>query len=149
MFTLKSKIILTVALLAVVGGIFGAMYFQNKVLRNSLVEQSRELALTSENVSRLQILVSALEKDRADFREALDTLSANSKKARGELDKLNKVFASHDLSTLAKKKPGLIQNRVNSGSARALRLLECETGGDCGLPTVPAKPSATGAAKPN
>lgn len=149
MLTLKSKVLLAVALLAIVGGIFGAMYFQNKALRNSLVEQSKDLALTAENVSRLQTLVSSLEEDRDDFREALDSLAESSKKARGELNKLNKVFASHDLDTLARKKPGLIQNRVNSGSARALRLLECETGGDCELPTAPAKSPATRSAKPN
>ena len=54
--------------------------------------------------------------------------------ANRETRRLNVLFAEHDLAKLAKVKPGLIERRVNSGSAAILRMFECETSpGGCGL----------------
>jgi len=46
------------------------------------------------------------------------------------------VFRSHDLEKLAAAKPGLIQTRVNSGTADALRMFECITRDSCGSATA-------------
>ena len=48
--------------------------------------------------------------------------------ARGETRRLNEIFSDHDLTELARRKPGLIEPRINAGTARALRLLECASG---------------------
>lgn len=48
--------------------------------------------------------------------------------ASGSYDReVKDVQAKHDLGALASKKPGLIEARVNAGSARVLRLLEQAT----------------------
>lgn len=48
--------------------------------------------------------------------------------ARAHVRRLEDVFAGHDLTELAKKKPGLIERRINSGTADVLRMLECASG---------------------
>lgn len=48
--------------------------------------------------------------------------------ASSEVRRLNAIFVSHDLDALAKKKPGLIQQRINSGSDLSRQLLECSSG---------------------
>lgn len=48
--------------------------------------------------------------------------------ASGSYDReVKDVQAKHDLGALASKKPGLIEARVNAGSARVLRMLEQAT----------------------
>lgn len=45
-----------------------------------------------------------------------------------EKRRINELFAKHDIGKLARSKPGLIEQRVNRGSARIARLLSCATG---------------------
>ena len=50
-----------------------------------------------------------------------------------KLEKLDELFAKHDLANLAAKKPGLIARRANAATANYSRLFECTTapGGSC------------------
>ncbi len=70
--------------------------------------------------------------------------------AAKETRRLNDIFSKHDLAYLARKKPGLIERRLNTGTRAAQRMLECASGAedtDCppeyrppgGTPT-PAQP---------
>lgn len=56
----------------------------------------------------------------ARLKEAADS-------ARQEKERLDAIFGRHDLEALAKAKPGLIERRINDGSARIGRLLRCAT----------------------
>ena len=49
--------------------------------------------------------------------------------AQAETRRLHDILQQHDLDALAAAKPGLIQRRVNTGTDRALRLLECASAG--------------------
>lgn len=60
--------------------------------------------------------------------EALDRFSTAQREAGETTRKLTDVLSKHDLGALARSKPGLIQNRVNAGTADAFRLLEQSTG---------------------
>lgn len=61
---------------------------------------------------------------------ALDRFS-NAQREAGETSrKLTDVLSKHDLGALARSKPGLVENRVNAGTADAFRLLEQSTGRD-------------------
>lgn len=57
--------------------------------------------------------------------------SAARSRAESEVRRLNGIFAEHDLTRLAIAKPGLIERRINSGTARIGRLLECASDPEC------------------
>lgn len=59
--------------------------------------------------------------------EALSELTTAQREAGAYSRELKDVLSKHDLGALAKRKPGLIERRVNDGSDRALRLLEQST----------------------
>lgn len=102
-----------------------------------------------EEIQRLQVeraelrASNALQKDAIDRQgDALKEWQANQEKlvkqmqdlkdvterSSKEVKRLNDIFAKHDLGKLSKHKPGLIEKRINSGTAGALRMLECSTG---------------------
>lgn len=59
-------------------------------------------------------------------------LSRAHQAATAETRRLNELLGRHDLGALARSKPGLVERRVNDGTARAMRLLECaSTPGGC------------------
>jgi len=58
-------------------------------------------------------------------------LAAVAQQATAETRRLNAIFAEHDLTRLALAKPGLIERRINSGTASAFRMLECASRGEC------------------
>lgn len=59
--------------------------------------------------------------------EAMGELTTAQREAGAYSRELKDVLSKHDLGALAKRKPGLIERRVNDGSDRALRLLEQST----------------------
>lgn len=51
----------------------------------------------------------------------------NEADARTETRRLNDIFARHNLTLLARAKPGLIERRINDGTDRVFSVLTCET----------------------
>ena len=62
-----------------------------------------------------------------DLQKSLQKMADNTRIAREELEALNGKFRKHDLEELARKKPGLIERRLNSGTIDAFRMLEEST----------------------
>jgi len=60
--------------------------------------------------------------------DRMDELRQISIKASKERRRLNGLFSRHDFTHLARTKPGLIERRINTGTAAALRMLECSSG---------------------
>lgn len=85
----------------------------------------------------IQVKDEAIDKWEAAQKELIATIEAMaevSAAATAETRKINDLFADHNLSELSKRKPGLIEKRINRGSARSDRLLYCASGGagrDC------------------
>jgi hypothetical protein len=52
--------------------------------------------------------------------------------AEMELERLQDVQRSHDLEALAKARPGLIERRINDGTARVFGMFEDATAVDSG-----------------
>ena len=105
---------------------------------SGLVESNAQLtvqvATLKEDVSREKARADAFEKsiDRWDSAakaqaKALEDLTTAQREAGAYSRELKDVLSKHDLGALAKRKPGLIERRVNDGSDRALRLLEQST----------------------
>lgn len=65
-----------------------------------------------------------------ELQERLQKLQLVAENATKESRRLNEIFSKHDLGNLAKKKPGLIQSRLNAGTANLFRMFKCETGRD-------------------
>jgi hypothetical protein len=59
--------------------------------------------------------------------ETLRELAQKSEAAREEGRRINRVLAEHDLGALAAARPGLVQRRLDDGTARALRMLRDAT----------------------
>jgi len=122
---------------------------------NGLVEAKVELstrvsALTAD-VAREKARAEAFEKtidtwDKAaeTQREALNQFTQAQREASHYQRELKDVLSKHDLGALAKRKPGLIENRVNAGTDRALRLLESASEGT-GAGTAQAAPAGSAA----
>lgn len=102
---------------------------------NSVVN---ERDLLAQNVTALKSALETEKKANATYKTLLDesfkrfedlqVTMANMAKAqqdsRKELEALNGKFRNHDLAELALKKPGLIENRINSGTSDTFRMLE-------------------------
>ena len=63
----------------------------------------------------------------------MEELKNVSEQAATDRDRLGKIFAKHDIAKLAARKPGLLEKRINRGTATAISVLECATKGgiDC------------------
>lgn len=107
---------------------------------NGLVEAKASLtgqvsALTAD-VAREKARADAFERsiDKWDEaagiqRDALTQFTQAQREASQYQRGLKDVLSQHDLGMLAKRKPGLIENRINAGTDRTLRLLESASEG--------------------
>lgn len=51
-----------------------------------------------------------------------------SNEAQNELRRITNVFAKHNFTELSRRKPGLIERRINTGTDSSIRMLECASG---------------------
>lgn len=125
---------------------------------NTLEADKAALAVALENE---RAVARGLQEGIVAWSDAYDQLAtrqaqaaAVAQAATAEARRLNELLAEHDLATLARRKPALVEARVNAGTRRALSLLECaSTPGGCPPDGVPAtaddsSPAAPGAARP-
>lgn len=91
---------------------------QNNLVLQDAFDKEKEAS------AKLQGLLSQ-SYDRFDrLQGTMQEMADNQRHARTELEALNGKFRNHDLEALAKKKPGLIENRVNNGTRDTFRMLE-------------------------
>lgn len=96
-------------------------------LEQSIAEQAALVDRYSAAVKDYQAAQEKIAKDIAE----MNVISAE---ARDAAKKLDNTFASHQLGELAKRKPRLIEKRINSGSDKARRDIECVTNPVCTQP---------------
>jgi hypothetical protein len=123
---------------------YSGMVRQGQEQAARVAELEVALAVEQEAVRTLQAQAEELQ---ADLKEQ----GRVAQRASAEARRLNAIFAEHDLTRLALAKPGLVERRVNDGTARVGRVLVCLTTPDCDdgsanapgpAPTV-ADPAAT------
>lgn len=131
----KYKILLWVVLVLAVGGSVYAFWKHY----DKIIEKNSDLA---SQVSELELEGKVLDATIEAQSEALDEWTRASEviearlqeiadgqvDAKAEREKLIGLFAKHDLGVLLEAKPGLILNRVNSGTADILSELQCASG---------------------
>jgi len=94
---------------------------QNNAVLTEAFEREQEAT------KKLQALLDKAYEKFDRFEATLEDFSENQKTARKELEALNGKFRKHDLEELAKKKPGLIEDRLNDGTRDTFRMLEEST----------------------
>lgn len=134
MFNLGLKAYVGIAIVVAVTAAVALSYRHYSGLVESNAQLTGQVATLKEDVSREKARADALEKsiDRWDSAanaqaKALEDLTTAKREAGAYSRELKDVLSKHDLGALAKRKPGLIERRINDGSDRALRLLEQST----------------------
>lgn len=113
----------------------GAGYLHYKGLRSDLDAERAKAA-------RLEVLV-AVQSDTIDtqsealrewqdagrrMQEALGAMAETARAAGEETRRLHALFSEHDLGALAASEPARIEARIDAGTERMRRLLECASG---------------------
>jgi len=98
----------------------------NLLLKN----KNLDLALKSEQAVNTQFkgAITEWKDSNRAILEAASELRQVSINANREVRKLNGIFSKHNIERLASKKPGLIETRLNNGTADIFRLFECSSG---------------------
>lgn len=105
-----------------------------KKLEASNARLSTQVAVQHEAIKEQEKAVNEWQQAEKKLTEQMQKLQDLSTNASKELERLNEVLSKHDLTLLSKRKPSLIEKRLNSGSANALRMLECATGRSSSCP---------------
>lgn len=96
-------------------------------LKTSLVQAQSEVsalrAAEQINLSTIEDLRSA----RARQNEQIGELQTQMDSIRNERDNYLSIFRRHDLTRLARARPGLIEPRINSGTAEVFRDIEADS----------------------
>jgi len=128
------KLILLFSLLAVLGG--GYAYHQvtvsNLEAKNAQLEANNRTL--KENQVQLELAVNtaqaslkAAEENAKKQGEAMNKLTLANNELAKEKSNYMKVFKDHNLTRLARAKPGMIETRINNGTEKVFRMLEDDT----------------------
>ena len=111
------------------------------------------LASKEATISTLKDRVGEWDSAYKKLEQAQAALNRSHQEALDEVNRINELLAKHDFGVLARRKPGLVERRVNGATARALRLLECASdpaGRGCAAePAAPADQPEPAAAGPD
>lgn len=88
----------------------------------------QDVAREKARADAFELTIDKWDEAAAKQAEALDRFSTVQREAGDTTRRLTDVLSKHDLGALARSKPGLIQTRINAGTADAFRLLEQSTG---------------------
>jgi hypothetical protein len=100
----------------------------NSVLRENNVKLEVSVALQKDAMEAQRDAIYTWETSQRELLERVDELQQTATSAATETRRLNDIFAKHDFTDLARRKPGLIERRVNTGTRDLQRMLECASG---------------------
>jgi hypothetical protein len=125
---------LKVALLGVLAVAIGGAYWHYTVVKG---ERDAAIALVGalqvadtvqkETISTLEGVNKEWKTSLEEFQDTLDAVADNQIEANEHARRLNDVLSKHDLERLSLAKPGLIERRINRGSADILGMFESAT----------------------
>ena len=128
------KIFLLVAVVGLVGGsAYGAYYYYK--------DSQQRIQILTENTAKLETAkrlqddtINAMIEDREKFDELNKELGLKLDAADAYKDVLIDKLRKHDLSKLSMKKPGLVEKKINDGTAKMFRSLEAISGAPAPAP---------------
>jgi len=125
---------LILAFLMAAGGGFAYHKVTVSGLENKVVQLEANNRTLKENQVQMEIAVKTSQKALKDAEEnakkaeaAMSNLTARNNELNKEKQNYLKVFKDHNLTRLARAKPGLIEKRINGGTAKVFRALENDT----------------------
>lgn len=128
------KIYLLVAVVGLVGGsAYGAYYYYK--------DSQQRIQILTENTAKLETAkrlqddtINAMIEDREKFDELNKELGLKLDAADAYKDVLIDKLRKHDLAKLSMKKPGLVEKKINDGTAKMFRSLEAISGAPAPAP---------------
>lgn len=125
---------LKLALLAVLATAIGAAYWHYTVVKGerdaALMQIGSLKVVTADQRTTIRGQEAAIDNWAAaqiKMQKTMDALATAQVEANTTARKLNNVLSKHDLHALSLAKPGLIERRINRGTASILGLFESET----------------------
>ena len=130
------KIYVMIVVIGFVGGsVYGAYYYYK--------DSQRRIQVLTENTAKLETAkliqddtINTLIEDRERFAELTSELQGNLDKANAYKDVLIGKLRKHDLAALSLKKPGLVEGKINNGTAKLFRSLEALSGAAAPAPAA-------------
>ena len=122
------KIYVLIVVVGLVGGsVYGAYYFYK--------DTQRRIQILTENTAKLETAkqmaddtINVMIEDREKFAELNKELGLKLDAANVYKDVLIGKLRKHDLAKLSLKKPGLVEKKINNGTAKLFRSLEVISG---------------------
>ena len=122
------KIYVLIVVVGLVGGsVYGAYYYYK--------DSQERIQILTENTVKLETAkqmqddtINAMIEDREKFAELNKELQSNMAAANKYRDVLIGKLRKHDLTKLSLKKPGLVERKINAGTAKLFRSLEVLSG---------------------
>tara|TARA_R110000822_G_scaffold45589_4_gene121865 strand:+ start:22 stop:423 length:402 start_codon:yes stop_codon:yes gene_type:complete len=130
------KIYVMIVVIGFVGGsVYGAYYYYK--------DSQQRIQVLTENTAKLETAkliqddtINTLIEDRERFAELTSELQGNLDKANAYKDVLIGKLRKHDLAALSLKKPGLVEGKINNGTAKLFRSLEALSGAAAPAPAA-------------
>lgn len=128
------KMMVFAAAITAVAVVVGLLYWQNQSLKEDnaiLIGNNATLeSVVSEQQATVNAAVSAIKEwsGKMDaLTQSVGEMAEAGRQASSETRRLNNVFARHDMERLSLAKPGLIERRINRGTANILSMFKRET----------------------
>lgn len=129
-------ILIGLAVIAVVTAIgLGYNHYNNLVeanatLRENVTKLEASVLVQKQTIAAAEANAQEWKLAFEDWQSTLSELVDVNQQATQELTRLGTLFAKHDVERIALAKPVLVEHRINSGTADALRMFERATSGN-------------------
>ena len=118
-------------LLLVGGGAYGYHTVKVNEMSATIAQKESAIVILKSNEEKLiaaeeknRKAIETMKQDIEKQREAFTNLSTQHVQLSKERDEYMSIFRKHDLTKLARRKPGLIEPRINNGTAQVFRQVE-------------------------
>ena len=124
-----NTVFMVIILLGAVGGFAYKMTTDREIaeLKATIATQGSLLVAFETREAEQARTIEAMQANLQKTTEALGTLNTRNAEIESENKRYLSIFARHDLAKLAVAKPGLIETRINKGTASVFRSIEEDT----------------------
>lgn len=112
---------------ALLAALAGGAWFYVKTTNAEIETLTANNAILKAVAEQNEETVRQLRQDIREEQAALTDLNERLRKSEETREQLLKIFRKHDLTRLATAKPGMIEKRINDGTAKAFDDLESVT----------------------
>ena len=128
------RIFLFMGLLAALGGAYAYHQVTVSKLESAVVQLEANNRTLKENQVQLEFAINtaeaslkAAEENAKKSEAAMSALTSRNQELNREKQTYLKIFKDHNLTRLARAKPGLIEKRINNGTQKVFEALENDT----------------------